>query len=84
MRDQRSAALESTLLGFSLPTAARRAADAARFLEEGEQWESSTLMDRQGVLWGKALSHAARQQWPDVAVVLNDLATLEDGLASRL
>ena len=84
LRTQVPAVLRNNLLGFSLPTAARRAADAARFLEEGEQPEAAGLMEREAILWGKALSLAARDQWAEVALAIDELAAVEHELECAL
>jgi hypothetical protein len=83
-RGEVSAGLERNLLGFSLPTAARRAVDAAGFLAEGGQQDAAEVMNRQAMLWGQAVSAAARQCWEDTAQILDELADAERSLATTL
>jgi len=84
LRDGVSAGLEGHLLGFSLPTAARRTTDAARLVDVGGRPDLAAILDREAVLWGQALSLAARQQWSEVAQRVDRLAVLEDELSVAL
>jgi len=76
--------LEKHLLGFSLPTAARRSVDAARFLAEADRPDAARLMRDEAVLWGLACSLAARGDWPRAAEAVDRLAAIDREVASTL
>jgi hypothetical protein len=84
VRDNIPESLERNLLGFALPTAARRATDAISFLVEGNRSDAAAVMQEQAVLWGDALSVGARRQWHTLADVLEEIADTERELARVL
>jgi hypothetical protein len=76
--------VEIHLLGFTMPTAARRAVDAARFLAEGGWTDAAACADQKAVLWGRACSTAARRDWATTADAADRLADVEAQLAAAL
>lgn len=84
LRGNVAESLEYNLLGFSLPTAARRTTDATSFLAEGNWPEAAAIMHAQAVLWGKALSRGARREWQQLADLLLELADKERELIDVL
>lgn len=76
--------LERHLLGFSLPTVARRTVDASRFAELAGRSEAAAALECQARLWGSALSWAARQQWGWTADAIEKLALLEEEITATL
>lgn len=84
LRGEVAEAEERHLLGFSFPTAARRAVDAAGFLAEGGNRDAAGLLDRQARLWGRVCAAAAQRRWGEVAGIVGDLAEVERGAAAAL
>jgi len=84
LRDGPPEDLERRLIVFSLPTAARRAVDAARFLAEAGLPSAASAMGREAVLWGRSCSAVARRDWPGAADLVERLADAEQELAGAL
>jgi hypothetical protein len=84
VRDGPPEHLERNLIVFALPTVARRAVDASRFLAEAGLPVAARAMADQAVLWGRACSSASRSQWSAAAELLDRLAATEQRLASAL
>ncbi len=78
------ASISTSLVEFVLPLASHRSLDAAAFLLEAGKTDAAALMERQALLVGKAQSMAVLQQWPAVADVIDQLASLEQQLADCL
>src|SRR5207248_957047 len=84
LRDGPPEELERRLIVFSLPTAARRAVDAARFLAEAGLPSGASAMGLEAVLWGRSCSAVARRDWPGAADLVERLADAEQELAAAL
>jgi hypothetical protein len=84
LRDGPPEGLERQLIVFSLPTAARRAVDAARFLAEAGLPAAASAMGREAVLWGRSCSAVARRDWSGAAELVDRLADAEQELAGAL
>jgi hypothetical protein len=84
LRGEVAGALGAQLLGFSLPTAARRAVDAACFLAEGGRRDAAALLDRQARLWGRANAAATQRRWGDAAELVGQVADVEREVAEAL
>ena len=84
LRGQVPASISNTLVQFVLPLASRRSLDAAAFLREAGKPDAAGLMERQALLTGQAQSMAVRQQWSDVATVVEQLIHIEQQLVACL
>jgi hypothetical protein len=84
LRGEVPASLAGHLLGFSLPTAARRTVDAAWFLAQGDRGDAAALLDRQARLWGRVNAAATRHRWNDAAELLGQVADVEREVAAAL
>jgi hypothetical protein len=84
LRESIPESLEHNLLGFAIPTAARRTTDAVSFLVEGNRSNAAAIMHDQAVLWGSALSLGARHQWQSLANLLLEIANTQRQLAMVL
>jgi hypothetical protein len=77
-------ALERHLVVFLLPTAARRAVDAARFLAEAGLPAAAAAMGEEAELWGRSCSAASRRDWSKAGNLVEQLADAEQELAAAL
>jgi len=72
--------LAGHLLSFALPLAVRRKLDAAAFLSEGNWPAAAELIDQQARLLGQAQYPGVQHQWAAVAILLEQVAALEERL----
>jgi hypothetical protein len=77
LREEVSGTLDAHLMGFSFPTATRRAVDAAGFVAEGGCPAAGALLDQQARLWGRVCAAAAQHHWSNVAGLVRQLAEVE-------
>ena len=77
-------ALERHLVVFLLPTAARRAVDAARFLAEAGLPAAAAAMGKEAELWGRSCSAVSRGDWPRAGDLVERLVDAEQELAAAL
>lgn len=65
---------------WALPLAVRRKLDSQAFLAEGQKPEAARLLDQQARLLGQAQYSATQGAWPSVAMLIEQVTTLEECL----
>ena len=71
------AGLANSLYRFALPLAARRALDAAAFLQEAGKPTAAAYLQEQAQLFGLAQYRAVQKKWTKVATLIEQLGELE-------
>lgn len=80
LRTQVSERLAIHLFHFALPLGLRHKVDAEVFLREGNQSEAADLIEQQARLLGRAQYAGVQHAWPEVADLIEQVATLEERL----
>ncbi len=78
------ASLANHLYRFALPLAARRALDAAAFLQEAGKPNAATYLQEQAQLFGLAQYQAAQKKWTKVSALIEQLGEIEDKFVAAL
>ncbi|GHO82412.1 hypothetical protein [Dictyobacter formicarum] len=68
------------LFYFALPLGLRHKVDAQLFLREANQSEAADLIEEQARLLGQAQYIGVQRSWPEVATLIEQVATLEERL----
>ncbi len=78
------ASLASHLYRFALPLAARRALDAAAFLQEAGKVDAAVYLQEQARLFGLAQYQAVQKKWAKVSTLLEQLGEFEEKFVAAL
>ena len=76
--------IRNELATFAFPLAARRAIDAAAFLDRGGLQGAALSLAKQAQLYGKAVYPAVHGQWDEVQRIILELAELEGDFEAEI